>query len=141
MSRCPVVSPSRRLVVPLSRRPVIPLSRCPVVSQSRRPVVPWSRCLAVSSSRWRASQAFPVILSLSQSFPVNRAPLSCLVVPQSPNRSPLSLTSLNSLISLNSLYQSCTFFTLQKYVKSQTINQITLSPKKKISHIFVYVEK
>ena len=58
---------------------------------SRCPAVSWSRGLVVSWSYWRATQAFSVILSHSQAFPVNRAPSSrpavsssrCLVVPES----------------------------------------------------------
>ena len=221
LSRCPVVPLSRCLVVPSSRCPVVPLSRCLVVSSSRRPVVSLSRRLVVPSSCWRASQSFPVILRRSQSFsanrappsrpqsmarhPVNRAPLSSLVVPLSRclvvpwsrgpvvsssrhlvgalpshsqsfsgvlrrsqsfpvNRAPPSQSRAPSAVSSSrrpAIPQSFTalpnlpkfsnlpkfplsffnFFALQKYVKSQTINQITLSPKKKISHIFVYVEK
>ena len=43
---------------------------------SRSPEVSWSRSLAVLWSRWRATQPFSAILSLSQSFSANRAPLS-----------------------------------------------------------------
>ncbi len=51
-------------------------SRCLVVSWSRGPAVPWSCRLVVSSSRWRATQSFSAVLSLSQSFSSNRAPPS-----------------------------------------------------------------
>ena len=66
--------------------------RGPLVSSSPRLVVPQSRRPVVPSSCWRASQSFPVILSLSQSFPVNRAPLSQSRASQSfpANRAPLS---------------------------------------------------
>ena len=45
-----------------------------MASRSRGLVVSRSRSPVVSSSYWRASQSFSVILSLSQSFPANRAP-------------------------------------------------------------------
>ena len=122
-SRSPVVPSSRSLAVSQSRRPAVSSSRCPVVPSSRRPVVPSSprpavprsRSLVVLWSCWRASQSFPAVPSLSQSFsvfpsqsrasqsfPVNRAPPS---LPQSiarlsaiPNRVrhlclPISITS------------------------------------------------
>ena len=58
-----------------------------VVPQSRGPVVSSSRGFVVSWSYWRATQAFSVILSHSQAFPVNRAPSSRPAV--SSSRSPI----------------------------------------------------
>ena len=154
-SRRPVVSSSRRLVVSQSRCLVVSSSRRPVVSSSRCPAVSLSRCLVVPSSCWRASQSFSGVLSLSQPIARHSVVLSqsrasqlsrCPVVPSS--RRPAitqSFTALPNLPKFSNLpkfpLSFFNFFTLQKYVKLQTINQITLSPKKKISHIFVYVEK
>ncbi len=133
-SRRLVVSSSRRLVVSSSRRLVVSSSRGLVVSSSRGPAVPSSHRLVISLAR------FPVILSHSQAFPVNRAPLSCLVVPQSPNRSPLSLTSLNSLISLNSLYHSSTFLRLKNMLSCRQSTKSHFLQKKRF-HIYLYMSK
>ena len=88
-SRSLAVPLSRCLAVPQSRGLVVSWSRSLVVSLSRRLVVPLSRRLAVPPSRWRASQPFLGVLSLSQSFPSNRAPLS---PPQSLSPIPKSLS-------------------------------------------------